>query len=968
MQTIQETQNRFAPAADTPCTGRILIIQENGRYERNRQFRECFCLQRAFEHLGVSADVWGKGHPGSDRPFDDVIGDYNAVISLENYDAGWHPDLSRVEIPTAFWCIDAHMGVERYLEFVRTHRFDIVFNATEAFVEHFKGMTGESLWLPNAYDGFLIDKLFNVPKTIPLGFCGNTVNRQRWIDHLKKRWGLHHDQMVIGPDMVQAINSYRIHWNHNIANDINYRTFETLGCATLLLTNYTPGLDKLFTPGEHLVVYQDQKDLDEKIEYYLNHREKCGKIAREGYRHVTKHHTYVQRAKIILSALGIPGRPATAACHPKKFSQKLFLDKPFAATELKSADSEAQLNNLPIAIVTETMNYISGGVRCIAEVLNRLKRRGYDVACYVTQPDLRCEWLNVDFSILPASRLGDFKGIAISPYSPTAKMVARCNAVAKFYWVHSYEPHFPELTGRSDSWRVMSENSYRLDELQYFAVSSYVKMILELIYKRRTLSPLVPGGVDTALFTPGKKAGRPLRLMFLSREHGFRGAGDMVKALQIVRQHGIELEVWVMGQPLDMRNIAHRLVAPLPQQEFADLLATMDIFVHASHFEGLPLPPLEAMACRCAVIATFVGASDYLLDGYNALVVPPGRPDKIAAGLLRLAGDEKLRNKLGQGGEETVKGGYTWEHTVDRLLEALAEGLESARPPIGAVQFDGSTRRRKVDGAPVGSAYPSAADPTVSLSVTSSYRVSAIVSTYNAERFMRGCLEDLLAQTIGERLEIIVVDSGSRENEGAVVRQFQKKFNNIRYIRTTHRESLYAAWNRGIRAASGKYITSANTDDRHAAHAFERMARRLDERSDIALVYANVWVTETENETFERFTPVGRLKWKDFDPRQLIDGCFIGPQPMWRKSMHSQYGYFDESLESAGDWEFWLRISRKETFLHIDEFLGLYLKAPTSIEHRNRQISVQEARRIHRQYAGSVHSPAGAAAPGAAGE
>jgi glycosyltransferase involved in cell wall biosynthesis len=87
--------------------------------------------------------------------------------------------------------------------------------------------------------------------------------------------------------------------------------------------------------------------------------------------------------------------------------------------------------------------------------------------------------------------------------------------------------------------------------------------------------------------------------------------------------------------------------------------------------------------------------------------------------------------------------------------------------------------------------------------------VSAIVSTYNAERFMRGCLADLAAQTIADRLEIIVVDTGSPQNEGAVVREFQQHYHNIVYIRTAQRESLYAAWNRGIQAARGKYILTS---------------------------------------------------------------------------------------------------------------------------------------------------------------
>ena len=225
--------------------------------------------------------------------------------------------------------------------------------------------------------------------------------------------------------------------------------------------------------------------------------------------------------------------------------------------------------------------------------------------------------------------------------------------------------------------------------------------------------------------------------------------------------------------------------------------------------------------------------------------------------------------------------------------------------------------------------------------------VSAIVSAYNSERFIHGCIEDLEAQSIADRLEIVIVDSCSPQNERAIVEEMQRKYHNIKYIRTDSRETVYSAWNRGIKAASGRYITNANTDDRHRRDAFEMMVTELESRPDIALVYADVIMTEKENETFERHTPCGNFTWFDWDRDKLLyQGCFMGPQPMWRRSVHDEYGYFDESMVSSGDYEFWLRISQTHNFFHIDTPLGLYLKSPQSIEHRNREIQREENRRI----------------------
>lgn len=250
--------------------------------------------------------------------------------------------------------------------------------------------------------------------------------------------------------------------------------------------------------------------------------------------------------------------------------------------------------------------------------------------------------------------------------------------------------------------------------------------------------------------------------------------------------------------------------------------------------------------------------------------------------------------------------------------------------------------------------------PTVSHSPTEKnasefqYLVSAIVSTYRSERFIRGCLEDLVHQSLftAGNLEIIVIDSGSPENEQTVVQEYQDKFpNNIIYIRTPDRETIYQAWNRGIHAASGRYITNANTDDRHRPDALEVMAKALDENPDIALVYADQIITTIPNQTFEQCTPAGYFNWPEFNRTQLIHCSCIGPQPMWRKDLHTALGLFDGSLKVAGDYDWWLRLSKHHRFLHIPELLGLYYLNRNGMEYSNQPQCRDETEMIQRKAA-----------------
>lgn len=229
------------------------------------------------------------------------------------------------------------------------------------------------------------------------------------------------------------------------------------------------------------------------------------------------------------------------------------------------------------------------------------------------------------------------------------------------------------------------------------------------------------------------------------------------------------------------------------------------------------------------------------------------------------------------------------------------------------------------------------------LSGKRNYLVSAIVPTYNAERFMGPLLEDLESQTIADQLEILIVDTGSQQDEEGIVAEFKQRYDNIVYFRTAHRENSHQALNRCIQLASGKYLTLACTDDRHRPDAFERMAGVLEDRPDIALVYADVAITNKENQTLKYAPVMGYYRYPEFDLKLLFQVCYIGPQPMWRRELHERYGEFDPNLLYAGDYDLWLRFALNETFLHIPEVLGLYLLSPTGNEHSHMEEMSQES-------------------------
>jgi glycosyltransferase involved in cell wall biosynthesis len=231
-------------------------------------------------------------------------------------------------------------------------------------------------------------------------------------------------------------------------------------------------------------------------------------------------------------------------------------------------------------------------------------------------------------------------------------------------------------------------------------------------------------------------------------------------------------------------------------------------------------------------------------------------------------------------------------------------------------------------------------------------KVSAIVSVWNGAHFLRGRIDDLMAQTLYQsgELEIIVVNSASTDTTGAILER--EYLSHITLIQTPFRESMYAAWNRAIKLAKGEYIVPANVDDRNAPEAYEVMAEFLDNQQGHDIVCPNSHVTAQANASWDNFEVSHEPPYVngllDFinSPYPLIQQCTIGNTPMWRKSLHNEIGYFDQSYLIAGDYEWALRLEANGCGIAwIKDVLGLFYFHPSTQGRAFAEQSVYESRR-----------------------
>lgn len=103
--------------------------------------------------------------------------------------------------------------------------------------------------------------------------------------------------------------------------------------------------------------------------------------------------------------------------------------------------------------------------------------------------------------------------------------------------------------------------------------------------------------------------------------------------------------------------------------------------------------------------------------------------------------------------------------------------------------------------------------------------ISVIIPTYNAEKYIKRCLESVFAQTY-KNYEVIVIDDGSTDTTKLILNEFAKWHKQLHIYSTTHL-GVSAARNKGLEMSRGDYIAFVDADDEISPYYLETLYRLL---------------------------------------------------------------------------------------------------------------------------------------------
>ncbi len=206
-------------------------------------------------------------------------------------------------------------------------------------------------------------------------------------------------------------------------------------------------------------------------------------------------------------------------------------------------------------------------------------------------------------------------------------------------------------------------------------------------------------------------------------------------------------------------------------------------------------------------------------------------------------------------------------------------------------------------------------------------KVSFIVPVYNAENFIRACLESMRDQTYAG-FEIIIVNDGSRDSSETIILDFIRENPQMKIQYTSQQNrGPAAARNHAAQIACGRYIALLDADDQALPERLEKSIAAIEQSDEIGLVHANIYLIDAgggDKGLLIRNDVKRQASFQNIITRQVHFAC---PTVMFRKSLFDIVGGFDESPSLKGgceDRDFILRIAEVSQIVYVDEALARY--------------------------------------------
>lgn len=312
---------------------------------------------------------------------------------------------------------------------------------------------------------------------------------------------------------------------------------------------------------------------------------------------------------------------------------------------------------------------ISGGIAIVLQHVKYLNEKGYDARVLnYGNPLEKISWFpyEVPFINITNGIVSEFFDVVVATQYNTVKFAKKLNSSRKIYFVQSDERRFDP-----GNIEVVSEceMSYK-ENFEYMTEAVWIQRWLKEEFGHDAY--YVPNGLDDKIIyrtAPIQARGKRVRVLLEGPINViWKGMDDAYSAIK-----DLDCEIWIISSNGEIKDgwRFDRFFHQVPFNKMKEIYSSCDIFLKMSRVEGFFGPPLEAMACGCAVVVGKVtGYDEYIKNGYNSIVVEQSDVDGAKKAVQQLIENKKFRDQLIKNGEKTA-GNWTWDKSIDSLEKVM---------------------------------------------------------------------------------------------------------------------------------------------------------------------------------------------------------------------------------------------------------------------------------------------------------
>jgi len=196
-------------------------------------------------------------------------------------------------------------------------------------------------------------------------------------------------------------------------------------------------------------------------------------------------------------------------------------------------------------------------------------------------------------------------------------------------------------------------------------------------------------------------------------------------------------------------------------------------------------------------------------------------------------------------------------------------------------------------------------------------KISIITPTWNAAATIEKTLLSAVNQRYKE-IEHIFIDNSSTDQTVSIIRNYQKEFNQIRFI-SENDNGVYDAMNKGLDLCTGDWIYFLGADDEfYNEHVLEDLVKSgLFQPEQV--IYGNVLIKGDA-----AWAKDGTVYDGPFNLEKLFSKNICHQSIFYPRSVIKEVGYFSDKYQITADWDYNVRCFAKYKFTYTDKIIAIF--------------------------------------------